>query len=83
MLAALCVSWVLCEVPLFPGTDFAIDYGIFGVLLPVLIYLGRSSLKAFGMTALGLIFLSLSRGRYPVVFSACADSSGFLQRHPG
>ena len=62
VLAALCVSWVLCEVPLFPGTDFAIDYGFFGVLLPVLIYLGRSSLKAFGMTALGLIFLSLSRG---------------------
>ena len=62
VLAALCVTWVLCEVPLFPGTDFHIDYGIFGVLLPVLIYMGRSGLQAFAMAALGLVFLNLSMG---------------------
>ena len=62
VLAALCVAWILCEVPLFPGTDFHIDYGIFGVLLPVLIYMGRSGLQAFAMAALGLVFLNLSMG---------------------
>ena len=62
VLAALCVTWVLCEAPLFPGTDFHIDYGIFGVLLPVLIYMGRNSLEAFAMAALGLVMLNLSMG---------------------
>ena len=62
VLGALCVLWVLCEVPLFRGTDFCIDYGIFGVLLPVLIYLGKDRKQAFAMTALGLVLLALSRG---------------------
>ena len=62
VLAALCITWVLCEAPLFPGTDFHIDYGIFGVLLPVLIYMGRTGLQAFAMTALGLVLLNLSMG---------------------
>jgi hypothetical protein len=62
VLAALCVTWVLCEAPLFPGTDFHIDYGIFGVLLPVLIYMGRNGLEAFAMAALGLVMLNLSMG---------------------
>lgn len=62
VLAALGVAWFLCEAPLFPGTDFAIDYGIFGVLLPVLIYLGKDRRQALAMTALGLLLLSLDRG---------------------
>ena len=62
VLAALGAAWVLCEAPLLPGTDFAIDYGIFGVLLPVLIYLGKDRKQAFFMTALGLTFLGFSRG---------------------
>ena len=61
VLAALAVVWLLCEAPLLPGTDFAIDYGIFGVLLPVLIYLGKGRRQALAMTALGLILLALSR----------------------
>ncbi len=62
VMAALTVLWLLCEYPLFPGTDFAIDYGIFGVLLPVLIYLGKDKKQAFLMTALGLLLLGLARG---------------------
>ena len=62
VMAALTVLWLLCEFPLFPGTDFAIDYGIFGVLLPVLIYLGKDKKQAFLMTALGLLLLGLARG---------------------
>jgi len=61
VLAALGVVWFLCEAPLLPGTDFAIDYGIFGVLLPVLIYLGKGRWQALAMTALGLLLLALSR----------------------
>ena len=62
VLAALCVTWTLCEAPLLPGTDFTIDYGIFGVLLPVLIYLGKGRWQAFAMTALGLLLLGISMG---------------------
>ena len=62
VLAALSAVWVLCEMPLFPGTDFAIDYGFCGVLLPLLIYLGQDRWQALVMTALGLLLLSLSQG---------------------
>lgn len=62
VLAAIGITWFLCEAPLLPGTDFAIDYGIFGVLLPVLIYLGKDRRSALAMTALGLLLLGLARG---------------------
>ena len=49
----------LCVVlpDLLPGTDFAIDYGLSGVLLPLLIYKGG----ILGLTA-GLILLALAHG---------------------
>ncbi len=62
ILGALAALWALCEAPLLPGTDFTIDYGIFGVLLPVLIYLGKDRKQAFAMTALGLVLLAIYRG---------------------
>lgn len=42
-----------------PSTDFAIDYGFFGVMLPVAVYLGRTkgeklTLAAFVLTALAM-----------------------------
>ena len=42
-----------------PGTDFAVDYGFFGVMLPVAVYLGRTkgeklTLAAFVLTALAM-----------------------------
>lgn len=46
---------------LLPETDFAIDYGFAGVLLPVLVYFGSEKTKY--LTA-GLILLGLSYGGY-------------------
>ena len=41
LLTLVSVAFVCLGLPrLLPGTDFAIDYGIFGVLLPVLVYFG-------------------------------------------
>ena len=50
----------ICEgLPrLLPGTDFRVDYGIVGVLVPVLIYLGKGKQSAFIMAALGLACLA-------------------------
>lgn len=57
-------SAFLCEgLPvLLKGTDFAVDYGIVGVCLPALVYLGRTrEEKLLGFT-LGLILLALQYG---------------------
>jgi hypothetical protein len=40
-------------------TGFTIDYDIFGVILPLLIYLGRSKREKLLFTAIGLAFLAL------------------------
>lgn len=42
-----------------PGTDFRIDYGFAGVLLPVFIYLGRTKEEKLALTAGGLALLAL------------------------
>lgn len=54
----------LCQVlpELLPGTDFAVDYGILGVLLPVLVYLGENRWQEIGLLGAGLAALSLSLG---------------------
>ena len=56
---ALAVTFVLCRVlpDLLPRTDFYIDYGIWGVLLPWMIYVA----SAKGL-AVGLLLLALSYG---------------------
>jgi len=58
---ALAAAFFLCQVlpDLLPGTDFAIDYGITGVLLPVMIYAGKSPLMGLVM---GLLLLALQHG---------------------
>jgi len=55
----LLAVWFLCRVvpDLFPKTDFYIDYGIWGVMLPVLIYLSGNK----GLVA-GVLLLALSYG---------------------
>lgn len=57
--AAILGCYFLCNVlpDLLPGTDFRIDYDIWGVMLPVLIYFG--SIK--GLTV-GLLLLALDFG---------------------
>lgn len=58
LLAAVFLSVVLPD--LLPG--FAIDYGIWGIVLPVLIFFGRDRLSALALTALGLLLLCLQSG---------------------
>ena len=50
----------ICEgLPrLLSGTDFRVDYGIVGVLVPVLIYLGKGRGNSLLMTTLGLACLA-------------------------
>lgn len=51
---------LVCEVlpRLLSGTDFGVDYGIVGVLVPVLIYLGKDKGSVLLLAALGLTFLA-------------------------
>ena len=59
-LTLLSVFFVCVALPeLLPGTDFGVDYGIAGVLLPVLVYFGREKTKY--LTA-GLILLGFGYG---------------------
>ena len=56
--------WFLTSVlpGLLPGTDFRIDYDFWGVMLPVLIYLGKDRPKALLMSAIGVTLLALHFG---------------------
>ena len=59
--AAICYICVFLPGDL-PGTDFSVDYGIYGVLLPVLIYMGRSKREKLLLAAAGLVPMSISYG---------------------
>ncbi len=64
MAAAFAGVLVLTEVlpGLLTGTDYAVDYGFFGVLLPVLIWLGRTKGQKLALCALGLALLGAAYG---------------------
>ena len=47
---------------LLVGTDYAIDYGIWGVLFPVLVSLSRDKRIKWWLAAIGLVLLSISMG---------------------
>ncbi len=56
-----------CYICLFlpgdlPGTDFKLDYGIFGVLLPVVIYIARSKEEKLLLAAICMLPLAMSLG---------------------
>ena len=58
-LALLGMAFVTVALPrLLPGTDFAIDYGFFGVLVPVAAYLGETRRKKLLFTAGALVVLA-------------------------
>lgn len=63
----------VCEIlpALLPGTDFAVDYGFFGVLLPVLAYWGKDRNQKALLLAVGLVLLSMDLGGMQW-FSLCA-----------
>lgn len=58
--AAVFVSWILPR--LLRGTDFDVDYGPWGVMLPVLAYLGRKKREKLALFAVGVGFLGLYYG---------------------
>lgn len=66
LLAALGAGTVYCLCEVLPGilshTDFEIDYGIFGVLLPVLVYFGRDKWQKILLLGAGLALLALDLG---------------------
>lgn len=58
--------FVLTDVlPLvFKDTDYAIDYGFVGVMIPVLVYMGQDKMQKLLYAAIGLTLMSLSFGEY-------------------
>ena len=54
----------VCEIlpALLPGTDFAVDYGFFGALLPVLAYWGKDRNQKVLLMGVGLVLLALDLG---------------------
>ncbi len=63
----LLATFFLCVVlpDLWVDTDFAIDYGIWGVLLPVMIYIGgreQEPLSPISALTIGLVLLALDYG---------------------
>ena len=63
--AALCGIFFLCYIAhdaLFPKTDFGIEYGLWGVLLPAFAYFGEQKQKALQYFTVGLTIFALSWG---------------------
>lgn len=59
VLALFSARFVSTVLPgLLPGTDFHIDYGFWGILLPAFIYFGREKWQSLLLCAAGLILLS-------------------------
>lgn len=54
----------LCQIlpKLLPGTDYAVDYGILGVLLPVLVFCGENRRQELLLLTVGLAALAVSLG---------------------
>lgn len=66
--------WFLSELlpELLSGTDFRIDYRLPGILLPVLIYLGRTKWEKLILATAGLVWLALSFPGYQQWFGLLA-----------
>ena len=59
--AAVCYICVFLPGDL-PGTDFSVDYGIYGVLLPVMIYIASTKEQKLLAAAGGLVMLAIRYG---------------------
>lgn len=59
------VVYFLCQIlpGLLPGTDYYVDYGFIGVLIPVLVYMGKKKDQQLIFLTLGLAALSYSLGQ--------------------
>ncbi len=57
--AAVLVLFITEVLPrLLSGTDFHIDYGLFGTLLPVFVYFGRGKWQKLLLLTIGLVLVS-------------------------
>lgn len=62
-LAFMAVCYICVFLPGdIPHLDFNVDYGIYGVLLPVLIYVGRNKQEKLLLAASGLVMMAISYG---------------------
>ena len=59
--AGLGAAYFLTEIlpGLLPGTDFAVDYGFIGVLVPIFAFIGKTKWQKLGLTAIALVGMSL------------------------
>lgn len=68
LLALLAVALVVSATIVVPrlntGTDFYVDYGFYGVLLPVAIYMGRNHFQKLSLAAVFLVLLAMDS--YPI-----------------
>ena len=56
-------AWLLTvTIPIKTTTDFALDYGFWGVLLPVAVYLGRTKWEKLALFAADLVLLAWNLG---------------------
>lgn len=64
LMAAICgLSFLTHVLPdLIPHTDYGIDYGIWGILLPVLVYFGKDKTEKLRNFAVGQVILALGSG---------------------
>ena len=60
--AALVTALFLCAFLRIPGSDYGIDYGFIGVMLPVLTYLGNGKTQKLLLTAVCQLLLAGSFG---------------------
>lgn len=61
--ALLAAAFICILLPkLLPQTDFAVDYGIWGVLLPVMIFLGQNKRQKIALLILGSGLLGITYG---------------------
>ena len=58
------ITYVACNIlpKHLEHLEFEIDYGFFGVLLPVLIFLGKTKLQKLIMLAIGLVLMAYALG---------------------
>ena len=57
---AIAAVYFVCQIlpELLPGTDFCIDYDFIGVMVPVLVYLGKNKDQRLMFLTIGLVALS-------------------------
>ncbi len=62
-IAVLLLVFYICFIlPSRIGRDFAIDYGFYGVMLPVLSYLGKTKQEKIFLLSMGLLILAPNLG---------------------